>query len=83
MGRVRGPHLWTSQSRLDNIPNDVFLNARRRANPYEKIGKSIFINRAAVKMANLDALYGLLGPPPPSVRRLVLLYPLRTLDLCG
>lgn len=74
---------WTGQSRLDNIPNDVFLNARRRANPYEKIGKSVFINRAAVKMANLDALYGLLGPPPPPVRRLAFLPPQRTVGLRG
>jgi hypothetical protein len=48
------------QSRLDPIPQDVFLGARRRANPYERIGKSIFINRAAVKMANLDQLCALL-----------------------
>ena len=46
----------------------MFLGARRRANPYERIGKGIFINRAAVKMANLDALCGLLHPRTEPVR---------------
>ena len=31
-------------------------NSRRRANPFESISKGIFINRAAMKMANLDAI---------------------------
>lgn len=31
--------------------------ARSRFNPFETIGKSIFINRSAVKMANMDALF--------------------------
>ena len=39
------------------------MDSRRRANPYEIIGKSIFINRAAVKLANLDYLCERLVPP--------------------
>lgn len=32
-------------------------NARSRANPYEKIGGRYFQNRAALKMANIDAVF--------------------------
>ncbi|KAJ3169124.1 FtsJ methyltransferase domain-containing protein 2 [Geranomyces variabilis] len=45
------------------VPHDLH-RARSRANPYEAIGKSVFVNRSAVKMANLDAACGLLRPPP-------------------
>jgi len=41
------------------MPPKNFLTARTAANPYETIGKSIFQNRAAVKMANMDHLYAL------------------------
>ncbi|KAJ3175333.1 FtsJ methyltransferase domain-containing protein 2 [Geranomyces variabilis] len=45
------------------VPHDLY-RARCRANPYEAIGKSVFVNRSAVKMANLDAACGLLRPWP-------------------
>ncbi|KAJ3159238.1 FtsJ methyltransferase domain-containing protein 2 [Geranomyces michiganensis] len=45
------------------VPHDLH-RARSRANPYEAIGKSVFVNRSAVKMANLDAACGLLQRPP-------------------
>jgi len=32
---------------------------RKEANPFELHGTSIFINRAAIKLANIDAIYGL------------------------
>jgi len=48
------------QSRFDGVPEKDFLQARNRANPYEAVGRSIFINRAAVKMANMDYLFKLL-----------------------
>lgn len=35
---------------------DGFIQARDAMNPFEQIGKSIFINRAAVKLANIDAV---------------------------
>ena len=41
-------------------PNS-FRNARADANPYEKIGTSIFANRAGVKLANIDAVHQLSG----------------------
>ncbi|RKO86334.1 ribosomal RNA methyltransferase FtsJ domain-containing protein, partial [Blyttiomyces helicus] len=46
---------------MDALAEPARLRARARANPYEAIGRSIFVNRSAVKMANLDALCDLLG----------------------
>lgn len=41
---------------LDTIqPNDL-MRARSRSNPYESIKGVFFLNRAAVKMANIDAI---------------------------
>ncbi|KAJ3092169.1 FtsJ methyltransferase domain-containing protein 2 [Quaeritorhiza haematococci] len=51
--------LFQSKTKLDGLSRQDFYNARTRANPYELIGKSIFVNRSAVKMANLDALFAL------------------------
>ncbi len=42
---------------LDGLDDKTFLNARRLANPYETIGKGIFQNRAAMKMANMDQMF--------------------------
>lgn len=48
--------LHAAKAQFDPIPSQKFIIARRNANPWELIGKSVFINRAAVKMANMDAL---------------------------
>lgn len=40
-----------------------FIEARDLTNPYEAIGKSIFITRAAVKLANIDAVFNILATP--------------------
>lgn len=39
-------------------------NARTRSNPYETIGSVIFLNRAAVKMANMDAVFDFMFTNP-------------------
>ncbi len=43
------------------LSSEVFLQARNETNPFEKIGNSIFLNRAAVKLANIDAVFKLSG----------------------
>eukprot|EP00124_Ichthyophonus_hoferi_P004043 Ihof_evm2s402 gene=Ihof_evmTU2s402 len=50
-------NLFLAKGQFDPVPHMKFIAARRLANPYETIGKSIFINRAAVKMANMDAMF--------------------------
>ncbi|KAL6060970.1 Cap-specific mRNA (nucleoside-2'-O-)-methyltransferase 1 [Balamuthia mandrillaris] len=55
--------LFQLKQRLREQPQHLFKQARRASNPYERIGCSVFQNRAAVKLANLDHLYGLLETP--------------------
>lgn len=43
----------------DDFDHPRFDAARRISNPFESLGNSIFMNRAAVKLANLDAIFNL------------------------
>lgn len=45
------------QSIFDSLDDEDLRHARYRSNPYETIGSVIFLNRAAVKMANIDAVF--------------------------
>lgn len=45
-----------AKSTFDELGENDMLQARTRSNPYEKIKGAIFLNRAAIKMANMDAL---------------------------
>ena len=45
------------QTVKDSFDTEGFIEARNNANPFELIGRSIFINRAAVKLANIDAVH--------------------------
>jgi len=47
----------TLQALKDQYENPRFEEARNKTNPFEFLGNSIFLNRAAVKLANLDAIY--------------------------
>ena len=48
------------QDLKDKFPTnpDIYYEARDKTNPFEYIGRSIFMNRAAIKLANIDAVYG-------------------------
>ncbi|KRZ62390.1 MAGUK p55 subfamily member 5 [Trichinella nativa] len=48
--------LLLAKSELHNIKDWCLRSARSRANPFELIKSAIFQNRAAIKLANLDAL---------------------------
>lgn len=45
-----------SKTIFDNLGADDMRRARNRSNPFETIRSSIFLNRAAVKMANMDSI---------------------------
>eukprot|EP00054_Salpingoeca_dolichothecata_P022381 m.146621 g.146621 ORF g.146621 m.146621 type:complete len:776 (+) comp24321_c0_seq2:67-2394(+) len=64
--------LLQHKSLLDHVDKKQFLPARTRANPFEKIKKEFFQNRAALKMANIDALFGFIFTRQPD--RNALLY---------
>ncbi|KAL7061990.1 hypothetical protein AAHC03_01761 [Spirometra sp. Aus1] len=52
--------LFDYKDELDSISRDRVIDARMRSNPFENIRKGIFMNRAAMKMANMDHLLGYL-----------------------
>lgn len=49
---------------LTTIDEQKFSWARSKCNPFEKIGRSIFLNRSAVKMSNLDAVLDFMFTEP-------------------
>jgi 23S rRNA U2552 (ribose-2'-O)-methylase RlmE/FtsJ len=62
----------------------LFQRHRLSGSPFEGIGKSVFTNRAAVKLANLDSLFSLTTQPAEdAVARDAGRPPLIFVDLCG
>ncbi|XP_018798975.1 PREDICTED: cap-specific mRNA (nucleoside-2'-O-)-methyltransferase 1-like isoform X2 [Bactrocera latifrons] len=45
-----------AKSEFDKLNDSELRRARSRSNPFETIRSSIFLNRAAVKMANIDSM---------------------------
>lgn len=52
------------QTIFDTLYDEDLRHARFRSNPYETIGSVIFLNRAAVKMANIDAVFDFMFTKP-------------------
>lgn len=53
-----------SKSVFDNLGAEDMRRARTKSNPFETIRGNIFQNRAAVKMANLDAMFDFMFTKP-------------------
>lgn len=49
-------HILSAKTVFDSLNDTEKRRARSRCNPFETIRCSIFLNRAAVKMANIDSL---------------------------
>lgn len=49
------------KDKFKGINEAKFTKARDKANPFEKLGKGIFNNRAGLKIANIDAVFSLTG----------------------
>ncbi|RIA82011.1 FtsJ-like methyltransferase-domain-containing protein [Glomus cerebriforme] len=72
--------LFEKKNSIEGISHEKFTEARQKSNPYEKVGSSIFMNRAAVKLACLDSLVGLASVKRyDPVKELVFWFA----DLCG
>ncbi|XP_046383101.1 cap-specific mRNA (nucleoside-2'-O-)-methyltransferase 1 [Ischnura elegans] len=58
---------------FDQLPPHELRKARMRCNPYETIRGGIFLNRAAMKMANMDAIFQFMftNPKDPNGRSMV------------
>lgn len=52
-------YIYANPSLFQERVKDATSEARGKSNPFERINKSIFINRAATKLAALDATFGL------------------------
>lgn len=52
------------KSIFDDLDNIKMIKARSRANPFETIASCIFQNRAAMKMANIDSVFGYMFTNP-------------------
>lgn len=63
--------LLAAKSAFDGIPSLQFRQARERSNPFERIRGEFFQNRAALKMAEMDAMCGRIFTQPPSTRNIV------------
>lgn len=48
-----------SQENIRHVPYEQRSEARSKSNPFERVGNAIFMNRAATKLAALDATFGL------------------------
>eukprot|EP01134_Creolimax_fragrantissima_P002553 CFRG2553T1 len=61
--------LFTAKTQFNGVERREFIAARRKANPYELIlkGGNVFINRAAVKMANIDSMFNYIFTSPPGL----------------
>lgn len=64
----------------DEMDAGAMEKARQRSNPFETIGKEIFINRAATKMANIDAMFEYTFTQPTELKDNELLY---FADMCA
>lgn len=60
--------LLSAKSAFDDVPSSLFRSARERSNPFERIRGEFFQNRAALKMAEMDAMCGRIFTAPPLVR---------------
>lgn len=52
------------KSIFDNLEDKEMRNARSRSNPFERLGSQFFQNRAALKMANIDAVFDFMFTDP-------------------
>lgn len=57
----------SSKSIFDNLEPEEMRRARTRSNPYETIRGVFFLNRAAMKMANMDAILDFMFTKPLDV----------------
>lgn len=55
--------LQVEKDKFDRLEN--YNKAMAMANPFEALGRGPFINRAAIKLANIDAVFHLTGAPDP------------------
>lgn len=78
-------NVLNSKNVFDRLPSGEMRKARMRCNPFETIRGGIFLNRAAMKMANMDAVFDFMftSPVDESNQSLVKESPLYFADVCA
>ncbi|XP_011690873.1 PREDICTED: cap-specific mRNA (nucleoside-2'-O-)-methyltransferase 1 isoform X1 [Wasmannia auropunctata] len=67
-------HIIEAKTVFDRLDKSELRRARLRSNPYETIRSGIFLNRAAVKMANIDRACDFIFTKPKNLDNNELLY---------
>ncbi|KAG7199158.1 hypothetical protein KM043_018046 [Ampulex compressa] len=67
-------NVLNSKSIFDKLDKAEMRRARTRSNPFETIRGAFFLNRAAVKMANMDKVCKFMFTNPPGLKDNELLY---------
>ncbi|XP_054262989.1 cap-specific mRNA (nucleoside-2'-O-)-methyltransferase 1-like isoform X1 [Macrosteles quadrilineatus] len=57
-------NILSKKSIFDTLDGEEMRRARTRSNPFETIGKGMFLNRAAMKMANMDKVFDFMFTSP-------------------
>ena len=57
-------NVLSAKTVFDRLEDDELMKARSRSNPFETIRGAIFLNRAAPKMANIDAICNFMFSDP-------------------
>ncbi|XP_002738079.1 cap-specific mRNA (nucleoside-2'-O-)-methyltransferase 1-like [Saccoglossus kowalevskii] len=60
-------NLLACKSTFDKLDSEEMRQARTRSNPYETIRGGIFLNRAAMKMANMDYVFDFMFTNPKTL----------------
>ncbi|BFG02309.1 cap-specific mRNA (nucleoside-2'-O-)-methyltransferase 1 [Drosophila madeirensis] len=79
-------HILNAKSAFDDLNDIEKRRARSRCNPFETIRSSIFLNRAAVKMANIDSMCDFMFTNPRDLEGRALVDPKDLLyftDMCA
>ncbi len=56
--------IMTTKMLIGQLERSILESARNRSNPYSNTGKTIFMNRSATKMANMDAILDFMFTDP-------------------
>ena len=51
--------IFSTKNKFNTVNRELFTSARTRSNPYELLKSHFFMNRAALKMAEIDHMMGL------------------------
>ncbi|PHZ14421.1 FtsJ-domain-containing protein [Rhizopus microsporus ATCC 52813] len=73
--KVQVENVIQLKGKSSHLPKEIVSQARSKSNPFERIGHGVFMNRAAMKLAAMDADFGLTATKGSNQ--------FKFLDICG